>query len=69
MGIVEQLVVFLQQPNELFHEHVLDVLVHLAEGSPRAVEEFCRPDLKLEVLLRDKVEQFKNENPEKYMVI
>ena len=68
MGMIEQLVVLLQQANEPFHEHVLSVLVNFVQECPKAVEECRRPEFNLDALLREKVAQYKKEDPDMHEV-
>jgi len=68
MGIVEQFVSLLHGPHELFHEFVVDSLYMLAVHVPKVPEECRRPELQLEKILKERIEQLETEDKEAYEV-
>nr|UST29469.1 hsp70 [Haliclona caerulea] len=67
MGMVDQFVGLLHGPQESFHEHVLSAFVVLVTDNPRAVEECRRPELRLDELLDNKIQELKKQDKEAHM--
>ena len=68
MGMIEQLIAVLHSPHDIYHEHVLNILVKFVTSFPPALQDSRKEKYGLRQTLNARKQYLEKEDPEAYQV-